>query len=314
MDVTIRDVEEADLPAVADLWRRTHPHLVMMTAAGIAHRLRTTPPHALGVYRVAVDADDRVVGTTRALLGTETAEPGQGFLSVVVDPAVRRRGIGARLLAGSVEHLLSVGAVVLHSRTGDAEQSVAFGRRHGFEVTRLELFQRCDLAVPLPDAPAPPDGVRLVPLDGLDPRAVWAADAEATLDIPGDVVADAMAFEGWTGSVWGNPELDRTLSTAAVDDSGTVLSLTLVEADPTALASGRAAVWSGMTGTVRAARGRGLATAVKTTALRAAARAGYTEAWTGNDESNAAMRAVNARLGYRPAVTGAGLVRRPAAR
>jgi RimJ/RimL family protein N-acetyltransferase len=58
-----------------------------------------------------------------------------------------------------------------------------------------------------------------------------------------------------------------------------------------------------MTGCLPGARGRGLATLAKSHTLRALAADGVTRCSTGNDEANAAMLAVNHRLGYRPAAT-----------
>jgi hypothetical protein len=55
-----------------------------------------------------------------------------------------------------------------------------------------------------------------------------------------------------------------------------------------------------MTGTRAGHRGRGLATLAKAHSLQALAAAGVTRAATGNDEANAAMLAINGRLGYRP--------------
>ncbi len=57
---------------------------------------------------------------------------------------------------------------------------------------------------------------------------------------------------------------------------------------------------NGGTGVSRPHRGRGLATLMKRHALAEAARLGVTRVITQNDEGNAAMLAVNARLGYTP--------------
>jgi RimJ/RimL family protein N-acetyltransferase len=55
------------------------------------------------------------------------------------------------------------------------------------------------------------------------------------------------------------------------------------------------------TGTMRAHRGRGLASAVKLASIEWAARNGIVQLATRNDETNAPMLAINRRLGYRPA-------------
>ncbi|MFE7120597.1 GNAT family N-acetyltransferase, partial [Streptomyces sp. NPDC057654] len=64
---------------------------------------------------------------------------------------------------------------------------------------------------------------------------------------------------------------------------------------------GRTRYVSGGTGTRRAFRGRGLAKLVKARSLRLARAAGCTEAFTGNDDENAPMLAINKWFGYEPA-------------
>jgi RimJ/RimL family protein N-acetyltransferase len=52
------------------------------------------------------------------------------------------------------------------------------------------------------------------------------------------------------------------------------------------------------TGMLRGFRGKGLASAAKIASLRWAAAHGVTRVFTSNDEANAAMLAINRRLGY----------------
>lgn len=59
-------------------------------------------------------------------------------------------------------------------------------------------------------------------------------------------------------------------------------------------------MWSDYTASRPEHRGRGLARAAKLGALRLAAANGVTVAYTGNDEANKPMLAINERLGYRP--------------
>ena len=58
--------------------------------------------------------------------------------------------------------------------------------------------------------------------------------------------------------------------------------------------------WHDMTAVARAWRGRGVATVLKHATIAWAIGHGLEALETGNDEENAPMRAINARLGYRP--------------
>jgi GNAT superfamily N-acetyltransferase len=58
--------------------------------------------------------------------------------------------------------------------------------------------------------------------------------------------------------------------------------------------------WHDMTAVRRDWRGRGIAASLKRATIVWAIHNGITALDTGNDEANAPMRAVNARLGYRP--------------
>jgi RimJ/RimL family protein N-acetyltransferase len=60
-------------------------------------------------------------------------------------------------------------------------------------------------------------------------------------------------------------------------------------------------IWSNLTGTIPAYRGRGLAKVVKSAALTRSREAGFVTAYTGNDSNNVPMLAVNRWLGYQPA-------------
>ena len=57
-----------------------------------------------------------------------------------------------------------------------------------------------------------------------------------------------------------------------------------------------------MTAVKRAWRGRGIARALKATEINWALANGYTELHTSNEERNAPIKRLNARLGYRPGI------------
>ena len=92
--------------------------------------------------------------------------------------------------------------------------------------------------------------------------------------------------------MWDNLGLDKEASIAAEVD-GEVVAFSLVKRDGDRM-------WSDYTGSLPTYRGRGLARLAKAAALHRAAANGVRVAYTSNDEANAPMLAINARLGYRP--------------
>jgi len=154
-------------------------------------------------------------------------------------------------------------------------------------------------------APPPcPSGIEVATLGSFadDPKRVFAADYESFLDEPGPGDVSGMTYETWRRLTWDNPECDRELSTVAVAD-GVPVGISFLEADR---ATGRAVNVG--TGVTPAFRGQGLGLLMKQVSLRRAARraaaAGVTRVVTQNDDTNAAMIAINERLRYQPFSTG----------
>lgn len=275
-----------DAEGIARVWAATLPHLVK-TARGIAAELRATTSR---VALVAVEGG-RVVGYGNVFLPLPDERAPRVRIAVQVPPDERGRGVGSLLAAEVTRVATEAGAGSLLVVVADEPAAKAFAERRGFTVTRQMSHSRAELA----DAPEPaavPAGLRLVSFEELSPRQVYDASVAVAGDDPSGLSRMA-AYDAWVRSDWEHPDARKDLSIALLDGDR-VASFVTTTADP-----GRRVVWSNLTGTVAAYRGRGLAKVVKSHALDRARSAGFEAAYTGNDADNRPMLAVNRWLGYR---------------
>jgi GNAT superfamily N-acetyltransferase len=291
----IREASIEDAAAGAALRALVNPELVT-TAEAYAYRMRTVPPTACRRWWCAEDGG-RVIGWATVGLIVETSEPGVAQLDVDVHPDHRRRGIGSLLLAAGEDHARAVGARRAYAWARGDDATTAFARRHGFaHRSSSQMLVLDPRTVEPPDVPA---GVEVRPFSEFagDPRELFDVDAVAMLDEPNEITLDALAYDVWLERWWNQPLVDKDASMAAVLD-GRAVSLTWLHSDRE---HGRAG--NNGTGTLPAYRGRGLARLAKQASLVSAAELGTTRVYTGNDETNAPMLAINRRLGYEPCST-----------
>ncbi|MFE7938856.1 GNAT family N-acetyltransferase [Streptomyces griseoincarnatus] len=296
MTVTVRDVRpgsRADLEGFARVRRAALP-FILVTPESLAHDLTQMHPDAHYRPLVAVDDDGEVIGTAQVHLVHDSTVPGQGNVNVYVHPRHTRRGGGTLLVRAAEEHLTAHGATRLLAWVLDEPGNRAFAELHGYRASRSAHFLRLDLAHrELPPLQDPPPGVELRPGSAYadDPRPLFELDAETTADEPSDVDTEFTDYEAWLRETWRHPLFDAELTTVAVVD-GRPAAFTAARTD------GGTRYATGMTGTARAHRGRGLAKLAKNDSLHRARAAGYTEAFTGNDTGNEPMIAINKWFGY----------------
>jgi len=218
--------------------------------------------------------------------------PGCAAVIPRVLPAARRRGLGEALLRACSDHarMLESDALSSHVRSDDPD-GFAFAERFGFvEVDRqLELVR----ALRQSDAPSdPPPGIEIVPLRSGDAESVRPVAVEAAADMPLPGPVTARVVDDWIEGLLG-----ATAAFVAVVDGEVIgfASLTANDARPGVLEHGLTAV-------ARSQRRRGIATALKRRLVVWAAGNGYRELVTWTQEGNAAMKAVNSRVGFCPGV------------
>ncbi|UNS96220.1 GNAT family N-acetyltransferase [Streptomyces tubbatahanensis] len=298
MTLTIRALR-AEVPADAEAFARTRratiPYLVC-TAEALAWEAAHAPASQRLRRLLATRPDGTVAGCADTGLLAGSTAPGHGFLHTAVPPGQAGRGAGTALVAAGEAYLAGLGVRRVHSWVADEDGARRFAERLGYRRSRQARFLGLDLRrTPLPELPAPlPAGVALASAADFadDLRPLYEADVECAADEPGDVDVGATPYEVWLRLNWGRPDWDAGLSGVVLVD-GRVAAYSVAQID------GVDRYWSGMTGTRRAYRGRGLAALAKLAALRRARAAGYAHAYTGNDATNTPMLAVNRRLGYR---------------
>ncbi|AVZ72178.1 GNAT family N-acetyltransferase [Streptomyces lunaelactis] len=292
MTLIVRDFRIEDAASVSAVRRAALPYMVT-TPEAIVFAVETANPAKK--YRLLIaEKDGEIIGTAHTGVAYDSSEPGQSFVTPHVHPAHRGQGAGALILRTAEEHLTAEGARTVYAWVMDEPESRSFAEKRGYRPTRPAHFQRLDLrGGTLPPLPELPAGVELRTAADFeaDPRPIFRADAEATSDEPSDISADFDDYEDWISHTWNNPLLDRELSTVVLVD-GEVAAFTAAQSD------GGTRYMSGMTGTLRAHRGRGFAKLAKTDSLRRARAAGHAEAFTSNDGDNGPMLAVNKWFGY----------------
>lgn len=255
-----------------------------------------------GTVRFLAELADRPVGV--ATVGRIYMHPPEFdalWATIAVLPDARQHGIGTRLFAAVSDRARSVSKGWLHIPATDGHpDGIAFLVRRGFteyERAKMVRLDLAGLASPPVDAPA---GIRLTTLaerPDLVPD-VHAVALEAFPDIPGgdepDAVGDLAEFRARDVDRPGIPrDAFMVALDAATGEAVGYASLIMVPGS-------QSVAWHDMTAVVRAWRGRGVAGALKRATIGWAIANGLEALETGNDLDNAPMRAVNARLGFRP--------------
>jgi GNAT superfamily N-acetyltransferase len=255
-----------------------------------------------GGARFLARLDGRPVGTaTTGRIYVHEPSFERYWLSIEVLPDARRCGVGSALWAAASAVAREAGKTGFETHVSEARpDALAFLEHRGFEVIERSKMVRLDLAGLAPPAVAPPPGIVITSLAARPDLAagVHAVALEAYPDIPSADVPLA------TGSL--EEFLARDVNREGIPADGLPIALDEATGEVVGWASllfqpgSTTVAWHDMTAVRRAWRGRGVATALRRATVAWAIANGLEALETGNDEENAPMRAVNARLGYRP--------------
>lgn len=255
-----------------------------------------------GTARFLAERDDQAVGA--ATVGRIFVYPPEHldlWAQIVVVPDARRSGAGAALLAAVSAHAHDAGKTGLQFRTWEHRpEGMSFLANRGFTELERARMVRLELA----SFPAPtvvmPAGVALTDLAARPDLVVGvhAVAQEAFDDIPGgdDPMAAGDLAEFRARDVDRPGILPDAFKLAVHETTGEVVGYASLHMIP----GSATGAWHDMTAVRRTWRGRGIATALKAATIAWAKDHGLDTLETGNEEENAGMRAVNARLGYAP--------------
>ena len=294
--VTIRRVTaERDLETHVAILNATNPE-----SPTSLDEIRWSDATYPGTERFVAQVDGRAVGA--ANVGRIYVFPPEHpalWAIIGVLPVARRTGIGERLLGEVSSSARSRGKAELMLRCADDRpEAIEFLAHRGFaeeersKTVRLELAGRR-----VPDV-APPPGIEFTTIAERPDlvEGVHAVALETFPDVPGGepmAVGDLAEFRARDVD---RPSVPKDAFYVAVDTERdrVVGYACLMQPASTTVA------YHDMTAVLRAYRGRGIARELKNATIAWAIEHGLTALETGNDEANAPMRAVNARLGYRP--------------
>jgi mycothiol synthase len=223
------------------------------------------------------------------------------WLGIWVLPQARNRGTGSALFAAASDAARAAGKTGFQTELSEEHaDGHRFLANRGFVETDRAKMVRLTLAGLAPPDVRAPAGIRIVSLAERPDlvSGVHAVALDAFPDIPSeDEPIEVGSLEAFVARDISRPGMPRDAFFIAIDESsGDVVGY----ASLTYAAGSTTVAYHDMTAVRRACRGRGIAGALKRATIAWAVEHGLEALDTGNDEQNAPMRAVNARLGYRP--------------
>lgn len=303
----VRPFEEADYPALSRLSSivapetpsvpEQHQHWDQVLAAG----------HFTNERWVAVDRETgEVVAFAEMNHSPYSHVPHKFWVTVVVDPVHRRRGVG-RALSSLLEseaalHRASCFWTMVRK---DDPIGIEFAEKLGFSELRTTWMSVLDLsgrdALPPAERATGPglDGIRFTTLAAEGParpevrQRLFELMNEASRDVPRMGEYTPIRFDQFVAQLDGPSTVPEAYFLACHETA--YVAMSNLERDLADTGS----LIVGFTGTRPAYRGRGLASELKRRALEYARRRGIRYLRTFNDSLNRPIWAINAKLGFR---------------
>ncbi|GHO69608.1 N-acetyltransferase [Ktedonobacter sp. SOSP1-52] len=305
MDIRLRTLNpDQDYPRLADLLSTTEFEPVSPDM--LLARQQSAPPAQVQHTTLAISTQNSVLGFSQ-ILHNPWVHRGQFWISIVVDPAWRRRGIGSALYDHALAFLDTQEANLLITQVRDnSAPGLEFALHRGFTLTSYTLESWLYLSdfddARFHDFPErlQASGIQfftLADIEATNEHQRWLYDLHRRIYETGSNSAhkkrvSISSFHDFQRMLflapWFRPEGqfiaadgERWVGTATV---GHYINCNSMH--------------NTFTGVERAYRGRGIALALKLLAIRYARRRRADYILTRNDAENAAMLSINRKLGY----------------
>ncbi|HWY27966.1 MAG TPA: GNAT family N-acetyltransferase [Candidatus Sulfotelmatobacter sp.] len=250
---------------------------------------------------------DRIVGYGQLINVPDMYHPRKFTMNLLVDPEQQCRGIGRSIYDRIHEELLDRDAILAWTMTKeDLPKRLEFFRRRGFSEKTRNWESRLDLTI----AETAPfqryvdrllkEGITFTTLakeqehgeDSL--RRIYELVQLIQADMPREADFTPLSFKDWVSYSMKNPQLLPEGYIIAKDGPKYVgmSDVHRIDTEPGVLQQDD-------TGVIREYRGRGIATALKLKITQFGQKNGYRMIKTWNDSVNAAMLAVNIKLGFK---------------
>jgi mycothiol synthase len=311
-ELSVRASTDADIERVVEFQNRWATPSQWSSPATV-RAMMTVSPEPLRLQLLALDRGGAVRAVATTGNGGIFASPdGSWRVGVRVAPEWRRRTVARSLLEQLDDHARSNKAARLVAAVrGDEPDGARFAEAMGYRA----FHERIDAYIAVasfdassfddPDETAARAGVGLASYADLLRERGAEVEAfqrellpviwEMARDVPSPTPMPEQPppFEQARRMFFEGPGQDPPSTIIALRDGHPVgMTATAVKENGTA--------YTNFTGVSRAERGKGLALAMKLRALRNLRERGIKLFGTTNDESNAAMRGINRRLGYKP--------------
>jgi len=305
----IREATAADLERLVEFQNR-YARPGRTQSVELARRFEAANPEPNRLFLIAEDPAGILVAAASASDGGMMGGGQNRWrANVRVAPDHRRQGLGSAMLERLEAHVRTKAAPKLQSAVrGEEPEGLAFAEKHGYHEYHRRYESYLDLPAFDPTRFEDPKaieeraGVRIDRYDTLEAeapekvafqRAMYESMSVTQMDIPRpEPMPPPPPFEAVREVYFeSNDTFARDCSVVAVRD-GRVVGTSITGIDPEGVA------YTFYTGVDRAERGKGLALAMKLTILARLKERGIKVFGTTNDEANAPMRGINAKLGY----------------